>query len=44
MTLVDSNMHPEELQDKEKVTNPLHSDEDTSVTLDDKITGTLLIK
>ena len=38
MNLVGGNMHPEELQAKEKVTNPSCSYEDTAVTME-KIHG-----
>ena len=43
MKLFGGNMHPEELQAKEKVINPSRSDEYTDVTVEEKLTGTLLI-
>ena len=44
LNMVGGNMNPEELQYKEKVINTSRSDKDTDVTVEDKLTGTLLIK
>ena len=43
LNLASGNMHPEELQAKDKVINTSCSDEDTAVTVDYKLMGTLLI-
>ena len=43
MKLVGGNMHPYEIQSKEKVINTSRSDEDNAVNVEDKLMGTLLI-
>ena len=43
LNLVGGNMHPEELQDKEKVINSSRSDEYNAVTMEDKLVGGLII-
>ena len=43
LKLVGGNMHPEELQAKQKVINILCSDKDTAVTVEKKLMGSLLI-
>ena len=43
LKLVGGNMHPEELQAKQKVVNILCSDKDTAVTVEKNLMGSLLI-
>ena len=43
INLAGGNMHTEEIQAKEKVTNLSCSEEDNSVTVEEKLMGTLLI-